>query len=94
MACTGDGGLYTSADDMSTMWENLINGSFLSKRLTNLTFTKHSHINNNDYYGLGFYINCDENKKNTYYSLVGSDPGISFLSRYIIESRSVSYNFV
>ena len=88
LACTADGGLYTSADDVSLMWDNLLNGGFLSESLTNLAFTKHAHIKNNDYYGLGFYINCDKNKKNLSYSLVGSDPGVSFVSRYIIESRS------
>ncbi len=89
LACTADGGLYTCADDVSLMWENLLNGRFLSESLTNLAFTKHAHIKNNDYYGLGFYINCDENKRALSYSLVGSDPGVSFVSKYTIKSRSL-----
>lgn len=89
MACTADGGLFTTTDDVRKMWNGFVNGNLISDELKIQALTKQVKRNENGDYGLGFYINNNEEGKPINYELVGMDPGVSFLSTYFIESDYV-----
>jgi len=84
MKCTGDGGLYTCLEDMTKVWSALIEGDLLSASLRAEALSVQSIIEDDCGYGLGFYIKIGEDGEPVTYSLVGEDPGVSFLSRYFV----------
>lgn len=85
MACTADGGLFTTTDDMAKLWKGFINGNIISDDTMVEALKIQAHIEDNEYYGLGFYLSCNPDRSIKYYELVGCDPGLSFVSRYYIE---------
>lgn len=89
MACTADGGLFTTTDDIKKLWNGFVNGNLISNDLKKQALSKQVKRNENGYYGLGFYININEDGKIKNYELVGCDPGVSFLSTYFIESSCI-----
>lgn len=86
MTCTADGGLFTTTNDVRKMWNGFVRGNLISDKSKTQALTKQVERNNNNDYGLGFYINNDENGKPKNYELVGMDPGVSFLSTYFIKN--------
>ncbi len=86
MACTADGGLYATADDIQAMWNGLIHKGFLNNDMCDKALSTQAIIKDNRHYGLGFYVNHDEDDNKTNYFLVGGDPGVDFYSYYFIES--------
>ena len=75
-----DGGIYTCAENLDTLWRAIFGGQLLSKPMLQ-SFTKaHATISNNKSYGLGvFRINRDS--KTLYYA-VGKDYGVTFFTVY------------
>ncbi|MEX1377910.1 MAG: serine hydrolase domain-containing protein [Eubacteriales bacterium] len=89
LACTADGGLYTTTDDISKMWYGFINGSIISESLKELALSPHVQIHDDQYYGLGFYMQENTDKSIKKYYLVGSDPGVGFLSYYYPKEKRI-----
>lgn len=93
IACTADGGIFTTAGDIAKMWQGLISGNFLSKRLLAEVLSIQADINWDDsenlYYGLGFYIQLNQDKSVKNYFLMGADPGISFSSNYYVDEERI-----
>lgn len=89
MACTADGGLFTTTDDVRIMWNGFIKGNLISEKLKIQALAKQVKRRSSGYYGLGFFINNDETCKTKTYELVGGDPGVSFSSIYFIENDCI-----
>jgi CubicO group peptidase (beta-lactamase class C family) len=78
----GDGGMYTTGEDLHMFWNNLFTAQIISKETLNLMTTKHSSLwENSSSYGLGIYLLHD----GTYpgYYITGVDAGVGFHSRFI-----------
>ena len=89
MTCTADGGLFTTADDIYKMWQGFLHGDFISTALKNEALKAQATRGENRYYGLGFYIDHDENGVLKSYFLVGGDPGVEFYSYYFVKTNTV-----
>lgn len=78
----GDGGLYTTKDDMLAVWKGLHEGKLFSMDLVSEMFKRHAVINEklNLYYGLGVYLRFNE--ENVLSFIIGGDAGVSFRSAY------------
>lgn len=80
---SGDGGMFTTTDDMLSFWEQLFTYKILSKELTGL-FTETYHRFNDIFgYGCGIYKRLDHPT----YSISGSDAGVGFVSRYLFTEK-------
>lgn len=93
IVCTADGGIYTTADDVAKMWHGLLSGNFVSDGLLaevlSIQATVRGDWCENLHYGLGFWIqHNNEGQVSTYY-LVGGDPGVSFSSTYTVEKNRI-----
>lgn len=76
----GDGGMFTTAEDLKSFWKNLFSYEILSKELTN-EFTKtFSEFNEKSGYGYGIYKRLDDSM----FFIVGVDAGVGFDSRYLL----------
>jgi len=87
--CTGDGGLYTCAEDMAKVWSAFVEGDLLSEGLRDEALSVQSVREGNSCYGLGFFIHLGEDGKALSYALIGEDPGLSFFSRYCKDDGQV-----
>lgn len=91
----GDGGAYTTGEDLYKMWDHLLSGKMLSKRLTELFIkpwvqTKTGPIAT--YYGHGVWMKtCDHNLPTLY--ITGSDAGVSFLS-VLDRDRQITFSIL
>lgn len=86
----GDGGIYSNTVDLVTLWQHLLNGKLLSAELVHLLLTPHVE-DDNDFYGLGVWL---DRKADAYVpSIVGSDPGVSFVSAYRTD-LDIIYNVI
>ena len=79
----GDGGMYTTTDDLRAFWEGLVSNRILSEELTRTYLSTHSTFNDTDGYGCGLYKRLDDSM----FSLVGGDAGVGFYSRYVLQER-------
>lgn len=75
-----DGGLYTCALDLDTLWRALFAGHILSENMLALFVSPHVKRDDHRYYGLGVYA-YDMGPVTAYYAL-GSDFGVDFFSAY------------
>lgn len=75
----GDGGVFVTANDISKLWEGLLNYKLLSKDVTNELLTPQVYVNYDVYYGYGIWI-IKRNDTIYKYYITGSDPGVSFVS--------------
>ena len=82
----GDGGVFVTADDMSTLWDGLLNYKLLSKNITDELLTPAAHDTGNEYYGYGIWI-AKRNDNIFKYYITGSDPGVSFASEYYPDEK-------
>jgi len=82
-----DGGAYTTAGDMLTFWQALLDNKILPQELTTLFISPQVEAYENIDYGYGFYLSQINEKKMIY--LVGEDAGVSFRSRVIPEKEIV-----
>ena len=79
----GDGGMYTTTDDLRTFWDSLFSYKILSKELMEIYMATHNTLNENVGYGCGIYKRLDDSM----FSIVGVDAGIGFDSRYIVQEK-------
>jgi CubicO group peptidase (beta-lactamase class C family) len=79
----GDGGLYTTTDDLRAFWDSLFSSRILSEELTMTYLKTHRAFNGTDGYGCGIYKRLD----GSMFSIVGSDAGVGFDSRYLLPRR-------
>lgn len=89
IVCTADGGILTTADDMARLWKGITSEGFLSKKILDQMLTSQVEIHGewceNLHYGLGFFLQYNEDGSVKNYYLVGGDPGVSFSSNYYLE---------
>jgi CubicO group peptidase (beta-lactamase class C family) len=79
----GDGGIYTTTDDLRSFWESLFSNRILSAGLTGTYLKTHRTFNDTDGYGCGIYKRLDDRM----FSIVGGDAGVGFDSRYIVQEK-------
>jgi CubicO group peptidase (beta-lactamase class C family) len=81
----GDGGMYTTSDDLRRFWNSLFAYQVLSRELTDMFLTTQHAFNEISGYGCGLYKKLD----NSIYAIMGSDAGMGFDSRYVENSATV-----
>jgi CubicO group peptidase (beta-lactamase class C family) len=79
----GDGGMYTTTDDLRAFWDSLFSNRILSEELTGIYLKTHCKFDDTDGYGCGIYKRLDDSM----FSIVGSDAGVGFDSRYLVQDR-------
>jgi CubicO group peptidase (beta-lactamase class C family) len=72
----GDGGIYSTAEDIHAFWESLYAERIVSTKWVTLMTTPHSHASDSISYGLGFWLH----RAGHGVRLEGSDAGVSFRS--------------
>ena len=72
----GDGGLYTTTDDMARFWQALFAGDIVRRATLTQMTTPHGHTAGGTPYGLGFWLDPNTDAVD----LEGYDAGISFKS--------------
>lgn len=75
----GDGGVFLNANDISKLWNGLLNYKLLDKDITSNLLTPKIHVNSDLYYGYGIWIVKRDDGIYKYY-ITGSDPGVTFES--------------
>jgi CubicO group peptidase (beta-lactamase class C family) len=79
----GDGGMYTTTDDLRAFWHSLFSNRILSEELTATYLNTHCTFNDTDGYGCGIYKRLD----NSVFSIEGGDAGVGFVSRYLPQEK-------
>lgn len=79
----GDGGLYTTAEDLHAFWQNLFIHQILSPELTAIFLQTHHLFDKENGYGCGVYKRID----GSLYAIVGGDAGVGFDSRYLVDQQ-------
>jgi len=80
-----DGGLYSCAGDLDTLWRSLFSGRLLSDGMLEEFLKPQVMIAGAESYGLGLYRN--ENAGKPVYYAVGGDFGVDFFTAYSPEHR-------
>lgn len=81
---TGAGGAFTTILDINKFWSNLLSGKLISDTSLNEMLSVKSG-DGSEYYGYGIWLNkIEDNVYVPYFQ--GSDPGVSFISSYDIDS--------
>lgn len=83
-----DGGLYTCAKDLDTLWRAVFDYKVLSKKGTDNFLKPHVIRNNEKSYGLGVYQH--ESNGNMVYYAVGGDFGVEFFTAYFPKQKLVA----
>lgn len=73
-----DGGLYTCADDLHTLWRALLAGQILPQNTLQAFLRPQVQRGGGKSYGLGVY-RCDRNEQTAHYA-VGGDFGVDFFT--------------
>jgi CubicO group peptidase (beta-lactamase class C family) len=82
---TGAGGAFTTVVDVEKFWKKLLNGNLVSLSTLTEMFSVQSR-DDDDYYGYGVWLmKMEEKVFHPFFQ--GSDPGVSFISRYNPMSR-------
>lgn len=78
-----DGGAFTCSDDLVKFWKALFDGTLLSDRIIARMKATQTGPTSEDQmeYSLGFW-RTNAWADNTWFALIGSDPGVSFASGY------------
>jgi CubicO group peptidase (beta-lactamase class C family) len=79
----GDGGMYTTTDDLCAFWDNMFSNRILSEELTAIYLNTYSTFNDTDGYACGMYKRID----NSMFWMEGGDAGVGFLSRYLVKEK-------
>jgi CubicO group peptidase (beta-lactamase class C family) len=77
---SGDGGMYTTTDDLRAFWDSLFSHRILSTELTATFLKTHYTLDRANGYGCGVYKRLDNNM----FAIEGSDAGVGFVSRYVV----------
>jgi CubicO group peptidase (beta-lactamase class C family) len=80
----GDGGMYTTAGDLSSFWEALFSRKILSPGLTDEYLKTYWKFDETEGYGCGVYKKIDGSA----YSIVGGDAGVGFFSRHVVKENT------
>jgi CubicO group peptidase (beta-lactamase class C family) len=80
----GDGGMYTTTDDLRAFWDSLFSHKILSKALTDAFLRTYHRFDETYGYGCGFYKRLDDSM----YAIVGGDAGVGFGSRYLVHEKT------
>ncbi len=75
----GDGGMYTTTDDLCSFWDSFFGYKILSEKLTREFLKTRTAANQWDSYGLGICKHPDD----SVFHIVGGDAGVGFDSRYL-----------
>ncbi len=73
-----DGGAFTTAKDLSKLWDAIFNNKIFSKEVTEEMLKPHIHEEDDFYYGYGIWIVKEDDIFK--YSVTGADPGVSMMS--------------
>ena len=76
----GDGGMYTTTDDLRAFWDSLFSHRILSTELTATFLKTHYTFDATSGYGCGVQKRLD----NSMFAIEGGDAGVDFSSRYIV----------
>ena len=79
----GDGGMYTTTDDLWAFWDSLFSYRILSEELTTTYLATHCILDTTNAYGCGIFKRLD----NSMFAIVGGDAGVGFDSRYYVQDR-------
>lgn len=84
-----DGGLFTCAEDLDTLWRAITNNKILSEEMTQSFLKPQVTIDGEceKSYGLGIYRNVRDG--NAAYYAVGGDSGVVFFTAYFPQSKIV-----
>jgi CubicO group peptidase (beta-lactamase class C family) len=77
----GDGGMYTTAEDVNSFWKSLFSYRILSPETTSEYLKTYHKFNDELGYGCGIVKKLNESA----YSISGSDAGAGFFSRYVVK---------
>jgi CubicO group peptidase (beta-lactamase class C family) len=80
---SGDGGMYTTTEDLRAFWDSLFSNRILSAELTATYLRTHVTFNDTDGYGCGLYKRLDD----SIFSIEGGDAGVGFDSRYLPQGK-------
>ncbi len=81
----GDGGLFTTTDDMRSLWKSLFSYKILNKNLTDQFLITRSEFDKESGYGSGIYKRLDDSM----FYIVGCDSGVGFDSRYNVYAANM-----
>jgi len=81
----GDGGMYTTTDDLRAFWDSLFSYRILSEELTTTYLKTHCVLDATDGYGCGIFKRLDDSM----FAIVGGDAGVGFDSRYYMQERLI-----
>ena len=81
----GDGGLFTTCQDLAEFWKHFFSGKIVSIELVNEYLKTKWKFNDIYGYGCGIYKSLND----TFYSIIGGDPGVGFYSRYLPDNDIV-----
>ena len=76
----GDGGMYTTTEDLRSFWDSLFSHKILSPTLTREYLKTRHQFNDVVGYGFGIYKWLDDSM----FFIVGEDAGVGFDSRFIV----------
>jgi len=79
----GDGGMYTTTDDLRVFWDSLFRNRILSEELTVTYLKTHYKRDATRGYGCGIYKRLDDSM----FWIVGGDAGVGFDSRYVVQEK-------
>jgi CubicO group peptidase (beta-lactamase class C family) len=79
----GDGGMYSTTEDLCAFWDSLFSNRILSEELTEIYLRTHCRFSDTDGYGCGIYKRLDDSM----FSIVGGDAGVGFDSRYLPQEK-------
>jgi CubicO group peptidase (beta-lactamase class C family) len=79
----GDGGMYTTTEDLRAFWDSLFSHRILSGELTRVYLNTHHAFNDTEGYGYGLYKRLD----GSMFSIEGSDAGVGFDSMYMLQEN-------
>ncbi|MYL61077.1 serine hydrolase, partial [Virgibacillus halodenitrificans] len=85
-----DGGAFVTAEDMTTLWSNLIHCKLLNEETTKILLSPMIQANKNVFYGYGVWISKNSTGEILKYHVMGYDPGVSFHSAYYPQSSFIS----
>ena len=83
-----DGGLYTCADDLNTLWRAVFSGQVLSDTMLASFLQQHVSRREHYSYGLGVY-RYDDAHRTAWYA-VGGDFGVDFFTAYFPDQEIVA----
>ena len=81
----GDGGLYTTTDELCSFWDSLFSYKIISEELTKTYLHTHWVFNEAEGYGCGLYKRLN----GSIFSIVGGDAGVGFYSSFLKNEKLI-----